>query len=137
MFLGMADGVTEASAIPVLSVYYDSISSEQFQIAMDYQRQLIDPILLFKYGAKAGESKLVFNNPNPQNQLNKANLIKTITTATPLAPFSIMGANELRTELGLDPSNDLQKLPITPQAQPNPATKPGNDNEDVPEVIKE
>ena len=119
MFLGMADGVTEASAIPVLSVYYDSISSEQFQIAMDYQKQLIDPIILYKLGARPGESKLVFNNPNSANQLDKAGLIHLIATSTPTAPFSIMTQDEQRAELGLDPSNALQSLPkvIAPAGQ--------------------
>jgi hypothetical protein len=123
MFLGMADGVTEASAIPVLSVYYDSIASEQFQIAYDYQHQLIDRVILYKLGGKPGDSKLVFNNPNPSNQLMKSQYLNSVVTLTPGNPFALMDANDMLQELGIDKEVKSDEILKTLQPQLNNQTK--------------
>jgi hypothetical protein len=110
LFFGQGHRSTEATATIQLMAFYDQVSTDALCIAGDYQRALLDPYILPELGAQKGQARLVFNNPNPQNALQKAQYCAQAVAIFPMDP--VMTKQQVQAELGLEP-DILQPSPLT------------------------
>jgi len=100
--LGIAWGSTEATAKVKLNTFYKRVESIQKRTARAYNTQLIDRIT-----GKSGIVKVVFNDPNPEDDLAKVKRVTEIMKATPLDPYSVFGSVEkIREALGIEVGDD-------------------------------
>jgi hypothetical protein len=123
LFFGMGHRSTEATATVQLRAFYDSVATDGFSIAQQYQSALIDDIILPDLGAKGGDSVLQFQNPNPENQSAKADYLAKVIALNPMNPEWLLSRDELLAELGIQKSNDDMTLQ-QPQPQPQKGVRP-------------
>ena len=98
--LGLGAGSTEATANVKLQAFYDQCFADGCVIASQYQRQLIDRVLLPKLKAKPGASRLAFNHPNPRKLLEIAQTVKAIAEINPMDPEFLLTRDEQLALLG-------------------------------------
>lgn len=101
--VGLSDN-SEATAKVTLSKYYNRIAAEQLIIAATMQARYIDRYVLPDLGIKAGAVQLIFNSPDPDAQLKKAQLIQTITALDPTDPEFLLSVEEMAEIWGKHPS---------------------------------
>ncbi len=100
-FFGLGQRSQQASSETALMAFYDAIATDQFTVASQYQDQLIDDRILPELGAKAGDVTLVFNNPNPSNDLKKAQSLQAIIGINPMNPEWLLSQEEQLAYLGI------------------------------------
>jgi len=91
--VGLADN-SEATAKVTQAKYYNRISAEQAIIAHTIQAQYIEKYVLPDLGIKRGAIQIFFNNPDPEAQLKKAQLLQIITTLDPTDPEYLLSVEE-------------------------------------------
>lgn len=134
-FFGLGQRSQQASSETAMKAFYDAVATDQFTIASQYQDQLIDNLIIPELAAefpdtKAGDVALVFNNPNPDNDLKKAQSLKAITDINPMNPQWLLSQEEQLAYLG------IHKTPVqVQQTQPVIAGTPGRPNPLVPGAI--
>ena len=74
--------------------YYNRISAEQGIIAQVIQSRYLDVYVLPDCGLKRGDVQLVFNNPDPEAQLRKAQLLQILTALDPTDPEYLLSVEE-------------------------------------------
>jgi len=119
LFFGMGHRSTDATAKHSVRTFYDDVASEQFTIAAQYQDKLIDDMILVSLGRKPGEAKFTFNNPNPENDIEKADYLLKLANINPMDPYALMSLDEQKQYLGIQ----IQQVPeVMPQnvRQPRP-----------------
>lgn len=99
---GLSDN-SEATAKVTLSKYYNRIASEQLIIASTMQTKYIDRYVLPDIGLKAGSVQLIFNSPDPDAQLKKAQLLQVITSLDPTDPEFLLSVEEMAEVWGKHP----------------------------------
>ena len=99
---GLSDN-SEATAKVTLGKYYNRIASEQLIIASTMQTRYLDRYVLPDLGIKAGEVQLIFNSPDPDAQLKKAQLLQVITTLDPTDPEFLLSVEEMAELWGKHP----------------------------------
>jgi hypothetical protein len=130
-FFGLGQRSQQASSETAMGAFYDAVATDQFTIASQYQDQLIDDRILPELGAKAGDVALVFNNPNPKNDLMKAQSLQAIVGINPMNPTWLLSQEEQLAYLG------IHKTPLAVQ-QTEPrviAGTPGRPNPLVPGAV--
>ena len=118
-FFGLGHRSNEATASVVLRAFYDGKATEQFAIASQYQSSLIDDLILEDLGANPGDVKLVFNNPNPANDLSKAQALAAMVGINLTNPEWLMTQAQQQEYMGITPVDENQQ----PQ-QPKPIQLP-------------
>ena len=91
--VGLSDN-SEATAKVTLSKYYNRIASEQLIIAQVMQTLYLDRYVLPDLGLKAGSVQIIFNSPDPDAQLKKAQLLQVITSLDPTDPEYLLSVEE-------------------------------------------
>ena len=99
---GLSDN-SEATAKVTLAKYYNRIASEQLIIASTMQTKYLDRYVLPDLGIKAGEVQLIFNSPDPDAQLKKAQLLQVITSLDPTDPEYLLSVEEMAELWGKHP----------------------------------
>lgn len=99
---GLSDN-SEATAKVTLGKYYNRIASEQLIIASTMQTRYLDRYVLPDLGIKAGEVQLIFNSPDPDAQLKKAQLLQVITSLDPTDPEFLLSVEEMAEVWGKHP----------------------------------
>ena len=99
---GLSDN-SEATAKVTLGKYYNRIASEQLIIASTMQTKYLDRYVLPDLGIKAGEVQLIFNSPDPDAQLKKAQLLQVITSLDPTDPEFLLSVEEMAEVWGKHP----------------------------------
>jgi uncharacterized protein YgiM (DUF1202 family) len=90
---GLADN-SEATAKVTTAKYYNKIASEQDIIAQVIQREYLDTYVLPDLGIPKGSIQIYFNNPDPDAQLKKAQLLQIITALDPTDPEYLLSVEE-------------------------------------------
>jgi hypothetical protein len=90
---GLSDN-SEATAKVTLSKYYNRIAAEQLIVAQTMQSLYLDRYVLPDLGIKAGTVQLIFNSPDPDSQLKKAQLLQAITSLDPTDPEYLLSVEE-------------------------------------------
>ena len=90
---GLSDN-SEATAKVTQGKYYNRISAEQGIIAQVIQSRYLDVYVLPDCGLKRGDVQLVFNNPDPEAQLRKAQLLQILTALDPTDPEYLLSVEE-------------------------------------------
>lgn len=90
---GLSDN-SEATAKVTQAKYYNRISAEQGIIEQVMQSRYLDIYVLPDCGLKKGDVQLVFNNPDPDAQLKKAQLLQIITSLDPTDPEYLLSVEE-------------------------------------------
>lgn len=90
---GLSDN-SEATAKVTQAKYYNRISAEQGIIAQTMQSKYLDTYVLPDLGIKRGAVQLVFNNPDPDAQLKKAQLLQILTALDPTDPEYLLSVEE-------------------------------------------
>ncbi len=101
--VGLADN-SEATAKVTTAKYYNKIASEQAIIAATMQRDYFDRYVLPDLGIKPGSIQLFFNNPDPDAQLKRAQLLQIITSLDPTDPEYLLSVEEQAELWGKHPS---------------------------------
>lgn len=96
--LGLGAGSTEATANVKLQAFYDICYADGCTVASQYQRQLVDRVILPDLGYEPGESKLQFNHPNPRKLLEVAQTLQAIASINPMDAEWLLTRDE---QLGL------------------------------------
>lgn len=91
--VGLTDN-SEATARVTLAKYYNRIAAEQGIIAQTMQARFLDVYVLPDLGIKRGAVQLQFNNPDPDAQLKKAQLLQIITALDPTDPEYLLSVEE-------------------------------------------
>ena len=78
--------------------------AEQLIIASTMQSRYIDRYVLPDLGIKAGTVQLIFNSPDPDAQLKKAQLIQTVATLDPTDPEFLLSVEEMAEIWGKHPA---------------------------------
>ncbi len=99
---GLSDN-SEATAKVTLAKYYNRIAAEQKIIAETIQARYLDVYVLPDLGIKRGAVQLMFNSPDPDAQLKKAQLLQVITTLDPTDPEFLLSAEEMAEIWGKHP----------------------------------
>lgn len=90
---GIADN-SEATARVTQAKYYNRIAAEQGILAQTMQAYYLDVFVLPDLGIKKGTVQIVFNNPDPDAQLKKAQLLQIITSLDPTDPEYLLSVEE-------------------------------------------
>ena len=90
---GLADN-SEATAKVTQAKYYNRIAAEQNIIAQTMQARYLDIYVLPDLGIPKGTVQLMFNNPDPDAQLKKAQLLQIITSLDPTDPEYLLSVEE-------------------------------------------
>lgn len=101
--VGLSDN-SEATAKVTLSKYYNRIAAEQLIIASTMQSRYIDRYVLPDLGIKAGSVQLIFNSPDPDAQLKKAQLIQLMASLDPTNPEFLLSVEEMAEIWGKHPA---------------------------------
>ena len=99
---GLSDN-SEATAKVTLAKYYNRIASEQLIIASTMQTKYLDRYVLPDLGMKSGQVQLIFNSPDPDSQLKKAQLLQVITSLDPTDPEFLLSVEEMAELWGKHP----------------------------------
>lgn len=99
---GLSDN-SEATAKVTLSKYYNRIAAEQLITAQTMQNKYIDRYVLPDLGIKAGAVQLIFNSPDPDSQLKKAQLLQVISSLDPTDPEFLLSVEEMAEVWGKHP----------------------------------
>lgn len=99
---GLSDN-SEATAKVTLAKYYNRIASEQLIIASTMQTKYLDRYVLPDLGMKSGQVQLIFNSPDPDSQLKKAQLLQVITSLDPTDPEFLLSVEEMAEVWGKHP----------------------------------
>ena len=91
--VGLADN-SEATAKVTQAKYFNRISAEQSIIAHKIQSDYIDRYVLPDLGIKRGAIQIFFNNPDPDAQLKKAQLLQILTALDPTDPEYLLSVEE-------------------------------------------
>ena len=91
--VGLADN-SEATAKVTQAKYFNRISAEQNLIAHTIQTAYIDRYVLPDLGIKRGAIQIFFNNPDPEAQLKKAQLLQILTALDPTDPEYLLSVEE-------------------------------------------
>ncbi len=119
--LGLGRGSTEATANVRLQAWYDRISTLQHRFAAQWNAQIVD-----RMTGKEGLVRLVFNDPNPTDDVLKA---QTVASLLGLGVSSPITLNEARAMLGLQPLPEFEDNgDYRPEGPPDKA-KPEKDAE--------
>lgn len=100
--VGLADN-SEATAKVTQAKYFNRISAEQNLIAHTIQTEYIDRYVLPDLGIKRGAIQLFFNNPDPEAQLKKAQLLQILTALDPTDPEFLLSVEEMAEIWGKHP----------------------------------
>lgn len=90
---GLSDN-SEATAKVTQAKYYNRISAEQAIVAQTMQARYLDVYVLPDLGIKPGTVQLQFNNPDPDSQLKKAQLLQVLTSLDPTDPEYLLSVEE-------------------------------------------
>ena len=90
---GLTDN-SEATARVTLAKYYNRIAAEQGTLEQVMQSRYLDVYVLPDLGIKRGSVQLMFNNPDPDAQLKKAQLLQIITSLDPTDPEYLLDVEE-------------------------------------------
>ena len=110
--VGLADN-SEATAKVTQSKYYNRIAAEQQIMAQTVQERYLDIWVLPDLGIPKGAVQIMFNNPDPDSQLKKAQLLQIITSLDPADPEYLLSVEEQAELWGKHPSKgeyDQDKL---------------------------
>ena len=100
--VGLSDN-SEATAKVTLGKYYNRIAAEQQIIANTMQARFLDIYVLPDLGIKKGAVQIQFNNPDPEAQLKKAQLLQIITGLDPTDPEFLLSVEEMAEIWGKHP----------------------------------
>lgn len=100
--VGLSDN-SEATAKVTLTKYYNRIAAEQLITAQTMQSKYLDRYVLPDLGLKPGSVQLMFNSPDPDAQLKKAQLLQVITSLDPTDPEFLLSAQEMAELWGKHP----------------------------------
>ena len=100
--VGLSDN-SEATAKVTLSKYYNRIAAEQLIIAQTMQSKYMDRYVLPDLGMRAGTVQLIFNSPDPDAQLKKAQLLQVMTSLDPTDPEFLLSVEEMAEVWGKHP----------------------------------
>ena len=100
--VGLSDN-SEATAKVTTAKYYNRISAEQLIVAQTIQSKYLDRYVLPDLGMKAGTVQLIFNSPDPDSQLKKAQLLQVITSLDPTDPEFLLSVEEMAELWGKHP----------------------------------
>lgn len=90
---GLSDN-SEATAKVTQAKYYNRIAAEQSIVAQTMQANYLDIYVLPDLGIKPGSVQLQFNNPDPESQLKKAQLIQVLANIDPTDPEYLLSVEE-------------------------------------------
>lgn len=99
---GLADN-SEATAKVTTAKYYNKIASEQDIIAQVIQRDYLDTYVLPDLGIPKGSIQIYFNNPDPDAQLKRAQLLQILTALDPTDPEFLLDVEEMAELWGKHP----------------------------------
>ena len=99
---GLADN-SEATAKVTTAKYYNRVAAEQGILAQTMQARYLDRYVLPDLGIKPGNVQLFFNNPDPDAQLKKAQLLQILTALDPTDPEFLLSAEEMAEIWGKHP----------------------------------
>lgn len=99
---GLSDN-SEATAKVTLSKYYNRVAAEQLIIAQTMQSLYLGRYVLPDLGMKAGAVQLIFNSPDPDAQLKKAQLLQVITSLDATDPEFLLSVEEMAEVWGKHP----------------------------------
>jgi hypothetical protein len=100
--VGLADN-SEATAKVTQAKYFNRISAEQNLIAHTIQTEYLERYVLPDLGIKRGAIQLFFNNPDPEAQLKKAQLLQILTALDPTDPEFLLSVEEMAEIWGKHP----------------------------------
>ena len=90
---GLSDN-SEATAKVTQAKYYNRISAEQSIVAQTMQAKYLDVYVLPDLGIRPGTVQITFNNPDPESQLKKAQLIQLLASIDPTDPEYLLSVEE-------------------------------------------
>ena len=99
---GLSDN-SEATAKVTLAKYYNRIAAEQMIIAQAMQSRYLDRYVLPDLNIRPGAVQLIFNSPDPDSQLKKAQLLQVITSLDPTDPEFLLSVEEMAEVWGKHP----------------------------------
>jgi hypothetical protein len=117
--LGLREGTTDATAVSRINTFYKKIGSIQKSYARIINEQIIDRIL---GEGREGSVKIVFNEIDAANELDKANWINLFLKADPLNPWAILSRPQVYNFMGWDIADykpdDEVEVDVPEQAPP-------------------
>ena len=90
---GLSDN-SEATAKVTQAKYYNRIGAEQGIIAQTVQSRYLDTYVLPDCDVRRGAVQIVFNSPDPEAQLKKAQILQIITSLDPTDPEYLLSVEE-------------------------------------------
>jgi len=99
---GLSDN-SEATAKVTTAKYYNRIAAEQLIIAQTMQSRYLDRYVLPALNIKTGSVQILFNSPDPDAQLKKAQLLQVITSLDPTDPEFLLSVEEMAEVWGKHP----------------------------------
>ena len=100
--VGLSDN-SEATAKVTLGKYYNRIAAEQLIVAQTVQARYLDRYVLPDLGLRPGAVQIIFNSPDPDSQLKKAQLLQVITSLDPTDPEFLLSVEEMAEVWGKHP----------------------------------
>ena len=94
--LGLRRGSTDATATKRIETYYKKIAAMQRHIARCYNVNIVD-----KLTAQPGSVKIVFNDVDPKEEIDKARWIAMIMKASD-DPFTVFSKEWIQQQFGLE-----------------------------------
>ncbi|MDD2625941.1 MAG: hypothetical protein PHI87_00110 [Candidatus Methanomethylophilus sp.] len=95
--VGMRKGSSDATAVSRINAFFKKIQTFQMTLAQAINTAIIDPAV-----GQPGKIWIVFNDPDPSDNLKEAQYVESLGRVDPLDAFSVMSAEQMRSRLGID-----------------------------------
>lgn len=103
--LGLRQGSTDATAVSRIDAFYKKIETYQRIIETCVNRQIIDKLL-----GVGGAVRIVFDDVSPKDEKAVAEVISTLTGATPLDPWAVISPQWAQQRLDIDPAQHEKEV---------------------------
>ncbi|MFA7175506.1 MAG: hypothetical protein WC340_19180, partial [Kiritimatiellia bacterium] len=101
--VGKRKGSSDATAVSRINAFFKKIQTFQMTLAQAINTAIIDPAV-----GQPGKIWIVFNDPDPTDNLKEAQYVESLGRVDPLDAFSVMSAEQMRSRLGID-EDEYQK----------------------------
>jgi len=115
--LGLRRGSTDNTAVSRIKAFYKKIQTFQGFIAQCYNTNVFD-----RRSGTPGKIRMVFNDPDPSDEVEISGWISNLMKATPADPFSVLPKEWIQQKFNID-TGDLTNEPATTAPKEVPGQK--------------
>jgi hypothetical protein len=121
--LGLRQGSTDATAVSRIDAFYKQVETYQCVLEDLINKQIIDRII-----GIPGAVRVEFADVSPKDEAQIATMIKTVTSSTPMDPWSVVSPQWCQQRLGIDPAvhqKDILEMIDMPTMEPEEEEEEG------------